>query len=761
MGKLDLYLNSIKSERDIEKLLNAKNLVNIPVEKDKKKSSTVTSNISKLVTHDAFKLLRTNLQFIRVNLKNNKNTFLITSCGKVSGKSYISSNIAIAFARSGKRVVLVDADMHNNKQSKVHKNELGLSNYISGLDPDGIEIKNSYESIIRKTKVENLYLITTGTIPPNAEELLTSRRFEDLLNRLKEDFDIIFIDGAPILQFNDSVILTKYLHNVILVVEYNKTKKVDLVKAKISVEVADGKLVGTVLHQIPADLSKINSSFYYGKKDSKHKKLPIAKKIKSIVSYFEDKLKARKEARLERLQKEKEKELLERKKREEQELLERKKREEEERIRQEQERIRLEELRREEIKRKRKEFILEKEELRRKIEDFKRRKEEFERESKAELEELSNDKKEKIIKEIIINDDNQLEEVKPNAELEIIQEVKQEEINQSFFEFKSDEEPIYDVKPNYEPVYNTESKNESDYEVNYNDDSLKNEYEVNYNDDYVNNNFDYESNKDDYLKEDNKIENNQEEYVYNDSNLDPKIQKIIEERRMMEEAERKAQEHFDEIERQKKLKQINIEFKPEFLIENEPEIKLRKFDDFQKEAKEKGIKPYKLVMDNKEKTEVEEKNDLEEEEEKQDSKVKSALKKFSTKVKQNYEEHENTKRVKEEENKKKQEKKKKDQEQKKLVEEAERKAQEQFDELERQKREEEQKRDLELVKQAQDELKQLVDKEKKKIEEEKEKKRKASLSPEEEYEEVSRDLYQMYVAKQLEKDLDSDNNNDE
>ena len=123
----------------------------------------------------------------------------------------MSANLAVAFAKAGKKVILIDADMRRGRESKIFNipNELGLSNYLSNLDKNGMEINERVNKYIKETEVKNLNVITSGNIPPNSADLLTSDRLKELLKELGVFYDLIIIDGAPVLPSPDSLILTR------------------------------------------------------------------------------------------------------------------------------------------------------------------------------------------------------------------------------------------------------------------------------------------------------------------------------------------------------------------------------------------------------------------------------------------------------------------------------------------------------------------------------------------------------------------------
>ena len=287
---IHLLDNTIKNENEIEKVIGLKNLINIPLEKGKGKKESqnelITYQDSKSIVSEAFRTLRTNVQFSNANAKEGK-TFLVSSCFPSEGKSYVSANLAITFAQIGKKVILVDADMRRGRQSKVFKipNCIGLSNYISNLDENGLEINYELNKFIHETSISNLNLITAGTVPPNPAELLASGKFSDLIEELKKYYDIIIFDGAPIIPITDSLILARMLESTILVALYNKTKKEDLLKVKNDIEAVGGKIIGTCINCVPVSSSKKNSRYYYYKEDSEvNKKKKV--KIRDIFLKF-------------------------------------------------------------------------------------------------------------------------------------------------------------------------------------------------------------------------------------------------------------------------------------------------------------------------------------------------------------------------------------------------------------------------------------------------------------------------------------------
>ena len=278
--------NTIKSEEQLEENVGVKNLINIPLEKKRKNkisSEIIAYSDPKSIISESFRTLRTNVQFSNANAKDAK-TFLISSCFQSEGKSYVSANLAITFAQVGKKVILVDADMRKGRQAKIFNlvPNKGLSNYISNLDENGIELNEDLGKFINETDIPNLSVITSGTIPPNPSELLASPKLEVMIEELKKYYDIIIFDGAPIVPITDSLILARLLGSTIIVTLYNKTKKDDLKKVKNGIEAVGGKILGTCINCVPINSSKRNSKYYYYNNE-KNK----TNKVKKIKNFFQ------------------------------------------------------------------------------------------------------------------------------------------------------------------------------------------------------------------------------------------------------------------------------------------------------------------------------------------------------------------------------------------------------------------------------------------------------------------------------------------
>ena len=216
---------------------------------------------------EMFRNLRTNIQFM--NADSEKKVMLITSTIPGEGKSYVSANLATAFAQIDKKVLIIDTDMRKGRQYSLFnlRPRPGLSNFLSGVvDQDFIGEKENIENYIQKTDVENLYLIEAGSVPPNPSELLVSNKMETIIDNLIDKFDIIIFDAPPCLIVADALIVARLVDFNILVSAQNITKLEELNKAKIAIENVGGKVAGVILNKVQTTTKRYEDSYYYGER---------------------------------------------------------------------------------------------------------------------------------------------------------------------------------------------------------------------------------------------------------------------------------------------------------------------------------------------------------------------------------------------------------------------------------------------------------------------------------------------------------------
>lgn len=211
---------------------------------------------------EIFRTLRTNLQFMTSN--QGLRTLLVTSSVPGEGKSWVSANLAVAFAGEGKKVALIDSDMRKGRIHGIFEIEKtpGLSNYLSGVSE--LEDKENIFSYFKETTTKGLYVMPAGDVPPNPSELLVCEKMQELIDKLKNTFDMVIFDGTPVLLVTDSIILAKELDSTLIVTAYKSTKMGDVEKIKKMIENVGGKIAGVVINKIPVVAKKYESTYYYG-----------------------------------------------------------------------------------------------------------------------------------------------------------------------------------------------------------------------------------------------------------------------------------------------------------------------------------------------------------------------------------------------------------------------------------------------------------------------------------------------------------------
>ncbi len=179
-------------------------------------SEFIVANKPKSPASEAFKALRTRLQYAKLEETPIK-TILLTSSVPSEGKTTISLNVAGSLAQMDKKVLLLDCDLRKPRIHNVFETDRypGLSDYLFS--------NASLEEITRKTKLENLSVITSGTIPPNPSELLASKQMKEFLEKMKGIYDFIVIDSPPYISVTDAEILFRITDGTILVLRAGKT----------------------------------------------------------------------------------------------------------------------------------------------------------------------------------------------------------------------------------------------------------------------------------------------------------------------------------------------------------------------------------------------------------------------------------------------------------------------------------------------------------------------------------------------------------
>lgn len=200
---------------------------------------------------ESYKAMRTNISFTLST--SDKKALIVTSANPSEGKSTTAANVAITMADEGQKVLLIDADMRKPTQHKIFdvKNEHGLSSVLSKM--------KKFEECVQKTAVPTLSILTSGAIPPNPSELLSSEQTVKMLEKASEEYSVIVIDSPPINVVSDTLNLSPHVAGILTIVRCGYTTEDDIKELVTKTEMAHMNILGFVLTRV----KRKNSSHYY------------------------------------------------------------------------------------------------------------------------------------------------------------------------------------------------------------------------------------------------------------------------------------------------------------------------------------------------------------------------------------------------------------------------------------------------------------------------------------------------------------------
>jgi len=216
----------------------------------------------KSVFAEAFRALRTNLMFSTLGEANK--IILVTSPSPENGKSTVSTNLGVVLAQAKNRVLLVDCDLRKPVLHKYFEvdNRLGLTNLlVQDIKPEDVTLA---------TEVAGLYVIPSGPIPPNPSELLGSDKMVALLQTLAAQYDVMVLDGTPVLAVTDAVLLSPLADSVLLVLRSGETLIEQAREAKNLLVNAGAKHIGVVLNEVKQNEGGYYYYYYGPKNKSSH-----------------------------------------------------------------------------------------------------------------------------------------------------------------------------------------------------------------------------------------------------------------------------------------------------------------------------------------------------------------------------------------------------------------------------------------------------------------------------------------------------------
>ena len=195
---------------------------------------------------EAYRSLRTNLMFSSV--EDPIRTLLVTSAAREDQKSATLANLAVTFAQSGNKTILVDADLRQPKQHEIWdiKNGPGLSAMM--LDDSAVT-----DPPLHATDIENLQVVTSGELPPNPADLLSGKRMDEIISVLGERADYVLFDSPPILAATDAALLGIKLDGALLAIRAGDTRRDHTAQARQALERVHVRFVGAVLTNAPRE----------------------------------------------------------------------------------------------------------------------------------------------------------------------------------------------------------------------------------------------------------------------------------------------------------------------------------------------------------------------------------------------------------------------------------------------------------------------------------------------------------------------------
>jgi len=213
----------------------------------------ITKKHSKSPVSEAYRTIRTNVQFSAVN--KDLKTIVITSATANEGKSTTISNLGVVMAQAGQKVVIMDCDFRNPTQHKIFQlPNKGLSNCIA--------MHKSIMEIIQHTEIEGLDILTSGPVAPNPSEILSSKRMDEVLEVLGREYDYVLIDTPPILPVTDAAVMAAKVDGVIMLTAWGNINPEVARDAKTRLVQAGANIIGVILNRV--EVNTPGNSYGYG-----------------------------------------------------------------------------------------------------------------------------------------------------------------------------------------------------------------------------------------------------------------------------------------------------------------------------------------------------------------------------------------------------------------------------------------------------------------------------------------------------------------
>ena len=234
---------SVKGGSDLQQLVGSKPLGAIAEDPDAETRPLIVHHDPQAPRAEAFRQLRTNLQFIDVDQP--PRSVVVTSAVAGEGKSTTCCNLAITVAQAGAKVILIEGDLRRPKIADYFGIEgaVGLTNVLTG----SVDLDVALQPWGRNL----LWVLPSGPLPPNPSEILGSHVMQELLKRLEDRADLVIIDAPPLLPVTDAAVISRHTDGAVLVVRQGSTRRDQVMRALEALENVDARLLGSVLNRVP------------------------------------------------------------------------------------------------------------------------------------------------------------------------------------------------------------------------------------------------------------------------------------------------------------------------------------------------------------------------------------------------------------------------------------------------------------------------------------------------------------------------------
>ncbi len=277
---LEYLDNTVKTPDDLKQYFNIPYLGPVPsfaIEPEKPNSELIAFSDPKSSASEAYRGLRTGILFSTPG--HSPRSLLVTSSGPQEGKTITISNLAVTMAQSGQKILILDCDMRKPRLHKVFPCDRGsgMSNILVG--------EGDWRKLKCPTQVPNLDIIPSGPIPPNPAELIGSERMKTLISEILQEYDRVLIDSPPIVAVTDSVVLSRFVEGVVLVIQVGVTARDVIANSIRQLQDVQAHILGAVLNAVNIGKDSYYYQYYYyyyGADGDQKKKKKTRRKSKGV-----------------------------------------------------------------------------------------------------------------------------------------------------------------------------------------------------------------------------------------------------------------------------------------------------------------------------------------------------------------------------------------------------------------------------------------------------------------------------------------------